>query len=409
MRCFILWGLLCAAALGCAATPPEQAEPPWLAEARARESAPLPQSPLAAKGAFRAKVPAKIVAAPRRDGETYLFALGIGSEAPIECWVHDQDLDLASSLVAFSDATFTSISEQFGEVELRRIEGVDAGALAGGAFLSVDWLYRIEKDGEGLIGQVKHLAVSKHGRTVYCQHNELGYEKTFRRVVEGLVRDLVFTGAPAGKPYYEEISVFSVRDMRVGVQHVALARDAEGDTRIDLRSFTLVPVDAETFQASDTYGVEFVRPDGTLINQTHVESVNGEIATHLDLVPDPEGGWTVSGTFQTKPIEAHIDAAKPLGSWLGEVLSVRREIKAKGVGGEVVLTRWMPEADPTRFLEERIAIRERVEGDRFRAELQLAGIEAEVLADRSGSAASGSVDLGHVEMRFERILAKGKL
>jgi hypothetical protein len=406
MQRSILWGMLCAAVIGCAST---SEEPAWLAEARAREAAPQKEREVAVKGAFRARVAAELLAAPRRDGETYLFSLGIGSEAPIDCWVHDEELDLASSLVAFSNSTFGAISEQFGEVELRRIEGVDAGALAGGAFLSVDWLYRIGGDGEARVGQIKHLAVTKNGHTLYCQHNELGYEQTFRRIVEGLVRSIAYAKGLARKPYYEEISVLAVRDMRVGVQHVSLARDEEGDTRIDLRSYTLFPVDAETFQTSDTFGVEFVRRDGTLINQGHVESVNGELATQLRLDPEAKGLWKVHGTFQQKPIEARIDASQPLGSWLGEVLAVRREIARKGVGGEVVMARWMPDADPTRILEERIAILEQVAGDRFRTAFEFAGIEAEVLADRSGSAASGSIDMGHIEMRFERIFAYGKL
>jgi hypothetical protein len=404
MRRFGVWGWLCAAALGCAST---QAEPPWLADARAREAAPQRERPIQAKGAFQGQVAAEVLQAPKRDGEAWYVSLGIGGDAPIDCWVHDSDLDLASSLVGFSKASFGAISEQIGEIGQRRIEQVDAGALAGGPFLSVDWLYRVGNDNQARLGEIKHLAVSKSGHTVYCQHNEIGYEKTFRKVVEGLVRGLVYAKS-APKPYYEEISVMKLHDMRVGVEHVALVQDEDGDTRIDLRSFDLIPVDAETFQASDSYGVEFVRRDGTLINQMHVESVNGELATQLKLDPE-KGGWRVHGTYQNKPLEARIDGAQRLGSWLGEVLSVRREIAKKGVGGEVVLARWVPDADPTRLLEERIAILEHVEGDRFRTALDLSGIEAEILADRSGSAASGSVDMGHVQMRFERIFALGKL
>lgn len=398
--------IVCAGVLAACATAPLE-EPPWMKEARAREAAPQKERAISAKGAFHGKAAAKIQMAPRRDGETWVFALDIGTEAPIECWAHDADLDLAASLVGFSESTFGAISKHFGEVGLRRIEGVDAGALAGAPFLAVDWLYRVGDGAEARIGQVKHLALSKHGHTLYCQHNELGYEVTFRRVVEGLARSLTYEKVPA-RPYYEEISVFSVHDMRVGVQHVALARDKDGDTRIDLRSYTLIPVDESTFQASDGYDVEFVRPDGSLINQAHVESVNGELATNLNLDPTDEG-WKVHGIFQTKPIEVQLDAAQPLGSWLGEVLTVRREIARKGVGGEVVLARWIPDADPTRALDERISILEKLAGDRFRTLLRVAEIEAEVVADRSGSAASGAVDLGHIQMRFERVFAHGKL
>ena len=405
MRRFGVWGWLCAAVLGCAST---QAEPPWLAAARAREAAPQKERQIQAKGAFKGEVAAEVLQAPKRDGESWYLSLGIGGDAPIDCWVHDSDLDLASSLVGFSKTSFGAISEQLGETRQRGIEKVDAGALAGGPFLAVEWIYRVGDGNQARLGEIKHLAVSKAGHTVYCQHNEVGYEKTFRSVVEGLVRGLVYAKSAAPKPYYEEISVMTLHDMRVGVEHVALVQDEDGDTRIDLRSFDLIPVDAETFQTSDSYGVEFVRRDGTLINQMHVESVNGELATQLKLDPE-KGGWRVHGTYQQKPLEARIDGAQRLGSWLGEVLSVRREIAKKGVGGEVVLARWVPDADPTRLLEERIAILEHVDGDRFRTALDLSGIEAEILADRSGSAASGSVDMGHIQMRFERIFALGKL
>jgi hypothetical protein len=405
MRRFSVWGPVCALALGCASAP---AEPPWLADARAREAAPQKERPIEAKGAFHGQVAAEVLQAPKRDGETWYVSLGIGGEAPIDCFVHDTDLDLASSLVGFSRASFDAIAEHFGEVGLRRVESVDAGAMAGGPFLSVEWLYRVGDGNQARLGEIKHLAVSKAGHTVYCQHNEIGYEKTFRRVVEGLVRGLVFAKSATLKPYYEEVSVMTLHDMRVGVEHVALVLDEDGDTRVDLRSFNLIPVDAETFQASDSYGVEFVRRDGTLINQKYVESANGKLATELDLTPE-SGGWRVHGTYQEKPLEARIDGAQRLGSWLGEVLSVRREIAKKGVGGEVVMAVWVPDADPTRLLEERISILEHVDGDRFRTALDLSGIEAEILADRSGSAASGSVEMGHIQMRFERVFALGKL
>lgn len=408
MRRFVPCALLLASALGCASGPQGQG-PAWLMEAREREAAPLPARDIEAEGVFHARAPAELLEAPRSEGPTHFFSLGIGSTAPLECWLHDSELDLANSLSAFSTATFDAISQQFGQVEQREVAGVDAGSLAGGAFLSVDWLYRIGEGDQARIGQIKHLAVSKDDHTLYCHHNELGYEQTFRRVIEELVRELEFEQAPRRRPYYEEISVFTVHDMRVGMEHVTLARDAEGDTRIDLRASMLVPVDASTLQTSDSYGVEFVRRDGSLINQAHAEVVNGELVTRLELDPELDGSWRAHGTFQTKPIDAHIDTPDPLGSWLGEVLSVRREIEQNGVGGEVVLVRWLPEADPTRFLEERIAIQGRGPNDQFRTTLSVAGVEAEALADRAGTAASGSFDMGHIQMRFERIFADGEL
>jgi hypothetical protein len=412
MRRTIVWLLLGCGALGCASavTLPDPAkEPDWLVEARARESVSMPETRVTAKGAFRTRVPATVVVPPRRDGESYQMSLGVGGDAPIDCWVHDGDLDLASSLSHFSGATFDAISQRLGKVEQRQIERVDAGVMAGGPYLAVDWLYRIGSGREARIGQVKHIALSKNGHAVYCHHNEVGYHATFRKVVETLARELAFGGEQPARPYYEEISVFAIQGRNVGVQHVALARDEQGDTRTDVRAFMLVPVDATTFQASDTYGVEFVRPDGTLINTVHVETTNGELSSHLELDPSADGSWQVTGTFQKKEISARIEGGEPVGSWLGDVLSVRRAIRAGRIGGEVVLVRWIPEADPTRLIEEKIAIREKVGKDRFKTEMSVAGLQAEVIADASGFSRSGSVDLGHIEMRFERIFANGSL
>lgn len=410
MRRWIVWAVLCLGALGCASAPPQApVEPDWLRAARAREAAPMKPAAVVAKGVFRTQVPARILQAPKRDGESHWVSLSIGGDAPIDCFVYDDDLDLASSLDAFSKASFEAIGQQLGKVDFQQIEAVDAGVLAGGAYLSVDWIYRVATK-EGLrIGQVKHLVVSKAGHSTYCQHNEVGYAKSFRRVVEELVRNLDFAAPDPQRPYYEEISVFTIQGKRVGVQHVGLTRDEAGDTRTDQRAYMLVPVDASHFQTSDVYGVEFVRPDGSLINMAHVESVNGELATRLDFDPDPEGGWKVHGTFQKKPLDVRIADGAPVGSWLGDVLSLRRAIAAGKMGAEIAMMRWVPDADPTKLVEWRTTLKQRVADDRFEADVSLAGIEGEMLADRAGFVRSGSVDLGHLEMRFERVFADGKL
>ena len=409
MRRWIVWAVLGCGVLGCASAPEAPVEPDWLRQARAREAAPIEPAAVVAKGVFRTRVPAKVLQAPKRDGEAHWISFGIGGDAPIDCFVYDEELDLASSLDAFSKASFEAIGQALGKVDMQQIESVDAGVLAGGAYLSVDWMYRVATK-EGLrIGQVKHLAVSKAGHAIYCQHNEVGYAKSFRGVVEELVRNLDFAAPDPKKPYYEEISIFSIQGKRVGVQHVGLTRDEAGDTRTDQRAFMLVPVDASHFQTSDVFGVEFVRPDGSLINMAHVESVNGELATRLDFDPDPEGGWKVHGTFQKKPLEARIASDAPVGSWLGDVLSLRRAIASGKLGAEIVMMRWVPDADPTKLVEGRTTLKERVADDRYKADVSLAGIEGEMLADRAGFARSGSVDLGHLEMRFERVFADGKL
>lgn len=405
-------GLACAAwvALTCASAPaPEPAEDS-LATLRTREAPPLPMVEIAAEdGSFRARAEGKAVFAPQREAEMHIFGIDIGSANPIACTVHQEELDLASALFAFSHSTFEATAARVGGIEQKRIAGVDAGTVGSSPFLAVEWLYGVRQEGTLRVGQIKHFVAWKGAGTLYCQHDEVGYSASFRRIVEGLLRELEIGAKPEQDPFYEEITRMSVGEMHIGVQRVALTRDADGDVRIDVRASLVVPADNGSLQTNDSYGVEFARPDGSLINQTHVEVENAELASHLELEPiDPEG-WTVRGTFQQKPLDTRLAPDRRMAiSWLGEALALRRAIESQGVGARVLLARWVPDADPTRLVEETISIRERVADDRFRSEVVIGGVQAEILADRSGSAAAGSMRMGFIEMHFERIFVAGQ-
>jgi hypothetical protein len=396
--------LAVACAIGCASIP----EPDWLQALRAREAEPLAQQPIQSSDRFfRARIPAKLVGSIERDGEAYKVSLDVGSEAPVDCWVYRDDVDLAAAISALSEATFAAISDQLGRVDLREVDRVDAGVIAESPFVAVDWMYRVQADGGPRIGLVKHLVASKGGRALYCHQNELGYAKTFRRIVDSLLESLEYAGPKRPKPYFSEASTMSVRGMRVGVEYTTLVRDADRDVRIDTRTALLLPVTSDTLQVSDTVGVEFARPDGTLINQVHVESTNGELVSRLALDPVP-GGWSVEGTFQGKPLSTRIEAATPASSWLGDAFALRETLAERGVGAEITLARWVPEADPTRLVDQRLSIVRPVDAERFAAKLAVAGLEADLVVDREGTIAAGSMDMGVAAVDFERVYTGGK-
>ena len=160
--CSIL--VLCIGLAGCAST---AFEPQWLSEARGRELELLPQQQIRSQDRFfRAMVPANLTAPIDRQEDAYHVRLDIGSEAAIDCWVYREGLDTASALAAFSDTTFEAISQTLGEVDYKRIQGVDAGAIGGSPFLSVDWLYRIGDGDSVQVGAVTHIAAQKGDQTV---------------------------------------------------------------------------------------------------------------------------------------------------------------------------------------------------------------------------------------------------
>jgi hypothetical protein len=284
---------------------------------------------------------------------------------------------------------------------------VDAGVIAGNPFVAVDWMYRVRTEQGLRAGQVKHLVASKEGRGLYCHHNEVGYTQTFRRIVGSLLESLEYRGPKRPEPYFSEVSTMSVRGRRVGVEYTTLVRDADRDVRIDTRTALLLPVTSDTLQVSDTIGIEFSRPDGTLINQVHVESANGELVSHLKLDPVP-GGWSVEGTFQGKPLSTRIEAEDAPSSWLGDAFALRETLAEKGSGAEITRARWVPEADPTRLVDQTLSIGRPVDPQRFAARLAVAGLEADLVVDREGSVTAGKMDMGVAAVDFERVYSGGK-
>jgi hypothetical protein len=397
--------LVCLIALsGCASF----SEPGWLQELRAREAEPLPlQRIQSADHFFRTQVPAKLAGPVQAQEGAYAFSLDAGTVAPVDCWVYRDGIDFAASLSGLSESTFGAISQHLGEVQARAVDAVDAGVIEGSPFLAIDWIYRIQTPGGPQVGQVKHLVASKGGRGLYCQHNELGYAQTFRRVVGGILASLEYRKPGRPEPYFSEVSTLSIRGMRVGVEHTTLTRDGARDTRIETRTSLLVPVTNDTLQGSDTFAIEFAHPDGALINQVHVESANGELVSHLELIPQAAGAWSVEGTFQGKPLSTRIQSSRAPVSWLGEALALRETLAQRGAGAELTTTRWVPDADPTRLLDGTLTVERQLGPEQFAAKLVTAGLEADLVVDRRGTIASGSMDMGAAAVDFERVYTGG--
>lgn len=406
MKRLICVTLLSLAVSACASDP---SMPQWLLDARAREAEPMRTSALrSADGFFRAKVPATQIGTIGNSGDAYLVQFDIGATAPMECFLYRKGLDPAASLAMIAAGTFEAIGASLGEVDFKTIDAVDAGAMGGSPYLYVSWLYRIKGEAGLQMGEVKHLTTQSGGRTLHCLHNELGYTQTFRRVAAALVQTVKYGRPLRARPYFTQVSTLTIGGQHVGFEQTTLTRDAEGDTRVDLRTSIALPVSSDTLRTSDSFGVEFADSEGRLINQVHVENLNGELVTNVALDPQADGSWRVSGTYETKEISAELRAERPPTSWLGEVFALRRTLAKQGVGSELSLIRWMPGADPEQLIDERLSIESQVEPDRYGARLRMADLEADLVVDAKGSITQGSVDFGFGHMAIERVYVGGR-
>ena len=399
-----LFGLSCLTAA-------QAAEPDWLVQARAREGQlGKPKNVKSTDGFFRAQVPAKIVGKIAPDDGTYLVRMDARAGSPIECVVLRQGQDLASFLVATSGHAYEMIAAAHGKVTAKAVERVDAGAIGSSPFLAVDWTHRLEAEGQTpAVGALKQLAASKNGHTIYCVHDEVGYAQTFRKLADALISSLAFDDAPKVRPYRSEISTLSLQGMRVAVDEVTYTKDADGDTQVQHTSAMLVPVDGQTLSASDELMIQWVRPDGSLINAMQIESENGQIATQLKLDPRDDGSWAVSGTFKSKPLSAEVPPSEP-STMLSDVILLRSKLAERNpVGSVMKVQTWLPGVDPSKLLAQELKVLRAIDDDKFVAKLEMGGIVADLVVERDGSTLAGKLTMGPMKMEIERVFADGAI
>ncbi len=331
----------------------------WLNKLLEREVEPLPLIDVAdGQGFFKAQVPAELIEPVSLvEGARHLMLdFGAGKENLAECYVYSDDLDLAGSLLSFSAGVFDAIGAQYGEVELKAVLDVTAGALQGAPYLGMDWLYRCKTENGPVAGQAKHLIASKNRRAIYCQSSSVGYGKAFFGLFQSLVESLEY-GKPLPQPYYQEVSVASLGEHVLGVSHQAHRIDADGDVEIVEKLSMLVPKsDGQTFQAEDSVSMEHSTVQGDLIGQVEVEAADGQVVSHLNLSRFESGAWAVKGAFRGKHFDTILSKAPVLRSAYGRRLDFQAFFPSAKVGGVFTREVWMPEVDPVRISETQVTV-----------------------------------------------------
>ncbi len=387
-------------------------DPNWLDKLLAREAEPLEERPLASDdGRFKTRVAAEILAPPALLAGDYYVSLNVGGSSPMECWIYPEGHDMAASQRTLSETVFGFIASTQGEIETKMIQRIDAGVFgahpsAGHPYLALDWLYRVETPQGSRAGQVKLLAAFKGKASAHCFHAQAGYGKTFERVFRGLIGGLEISGA-TGDPYYQEVLVTGMSGRRLGFTRQWLELDEAGNTKIERLTSLLMPAGQETLRASDTFSMQHSWPDGRLIKEFEIASVDGELTTQLKLDPAADGAWRVSGTYESRDYERSIEPWE-VSSLLGEMLQLRRFLAGAKAGDRTSFWTWSADADPSTLMEVVVVVEERT-ADGVAAHLDLGPSEVDAILDGNGSVKSGAIDLGAYSLDLQRVYVEGAL
>lgn len=384
-------------------------EPAWLTEARAREGKLIkPVTIKSSDGAFQAQVPAKLTSGKIEKGESgYYLAFDIGSSSPLECILDPDGIDMASTLGSVDKTLFPEFEKHQGKIDRKIVQSTDAGAIAGNPFLSVKWLYSAD-DGKGKrVGGLNHLAASTRAFGIHCFNSDLGFEKTFRQVITALLESLRVKDI-GSKPYYSEIAIAELRGKRIGVTSTVMIRDKDQDTELTTTTAMVSMTADGLLRGRDIYSIAWLAQDGALINAAHITSDNGEIDGNLKLRRDDDEQWQVTGTFKQKPIDAKLPAAATPESAIEQTHKLRKYF-ADGApeGTKFDSTRWLPSADPTRFVSVVTTIGKTV-GDRIDVHENESGVDIDYVAEKpTANFVSGVMEMGPTSMEITRIFVQG--
>lgn len=383
------------------------ASPAWLQEAMAKESRKLRSSKIAVgDGFFSSRLAGKSLAGPQAiDGGWYISS-DIDTPSPLECWVFSTTIDPATMAANIANVTMQASAQAHGQLGNQSIHYVDAGSYDNAPYLALEWLYTVGEAPKALAGLAKVRVATLNGVTLACAHNFLGYRETFAKAFEEFLRKADVSNGERSHDY-EEVLVHKIGEQPVGVSHSTITRDAEGDLEILIVESSLIPVNGSTLSTSDTWHSSFSRADGSLINQISAKSENGALTMQLSLDPLEDGSWLVSGTFQGKEISEEIaEPARPI-SEVGQMYAVR-DLVADDSRSNVTLDVWVPDADPTRFLEASVAMVSG-KGKELDGTLMLGPLAIAATFDKSGSLLNGRMQAGQVEMVLERVWVDGAL
>jgi hypothetical protein len=383
-------------------------EPQWLLDARVREGQLIePHVVTSADKHISFSVPVALSGELKEDKDSYEALFTLGPQAAADCEILNADIDVAALLRETARTTFSDVIEKAqGKIEKRVVEHIDAGVAGATPYLGVVWLYRVN-DGKGAkLGALRQYAATRSGHGIYCALNDLGYAKTFENVVHALIESLE-TKDDEEAPYFSEISVATVRDMRIGYSALTMHRDKDGDTKCVDTTVLLTTMGSEALQSRDSVYVEWIKPDGALINGKRVVSNNGEVEMNLALKPGDGGTWRVEGKFKGKDVKETIPGGVP-STWLSQTNLLRTMLaKEKQIGAEASESEWLG-ADPGRFTDMSVKVLAAVDANTYSVRETTGNSSVDLVVDRAtGQATHGITQLGPAEIRFDRIYVQG--
>jgi hypothetical protein len=328
-----------------------------LTKAMDRELSPLPARPFKTLAGVEGTVEGAAAPTVKAEGDAEEVEVSLGTGQALSCTIFPVRLDAAAAVWRYAEQAKRSVT-------VTAATPVGAAVVAGSPVVFAILVYRVDGPKGPLVGMAKLGVYAHDAHSLLCVHDELGYGKSFERIVKGLAGSLRggVDDARAGARF-AEVELMRIGELAIGVsERVVWDREGGGHV-VKQRASQLLPRGGADLYALDSTSEEVVDAKDLLEQGVYSHAANGEIDAAMQLTRAQDGvtyryegekdGKRLEGTFATKAglstdlwfarrLQAKAPPAKP------ELRHEAYSLEASPVAALPVVYRLDPAAGPRR-------------------------------------------------------------
>jgi hypothetical protein len=306
-----------------------------------REATDLAEVAVTGRG-FGARVLAKTEPSVADEGALSKLILPIGTQAPVHCFVYENDPDPGSAI----SAVIGSITK---ELELNRVLAGPVEVVRESPVATLAGFYTTTTPKGRALGQLKIAFHSRLGGSSMCLHDELGYERTFQRVARSLFESLD-RGPELVTPTYVEISAAEVNGRPAGYERLLVLPEKNGERQLIATGLALLISEPNLLVTQDYAALTLVDVHNRIVNGRFTEAKNGNLTLDVSLRRGPGKSYQYGGNHAGKALSGEIsaedDRGLPSPLWTQGELAQRL---AKGGAFEFWIQQYRPSEDATKL------------------------------------------------------------
>jgi hypothetical protein len=364
----------------------------------ARELSPLPRRAFKTRSGVEGTVEGAALPVVKGEGDAEEVEVSLGTGQSVSCTVFPSRLDPAASVWRYAEQAAKSVT-------LVAATPVGAAVVEGSPVLFAILVYRVDSAKGPLVGMAKLGIYAHDAHSLLCVHDELGYGKSFERIVKGLAGSLR-GGAKdeRAKARFAEVELMRVGELAIGFSE-RVVWDREGGGRVmKQRSSQLVPRGGADLLATEGTSEETVDAKDLLVKGVFVHGENGEVGATMQLTRDRDG---TTYRYEGEKDGKRLEGTFPTTAGLSTDLWFARRLRAKAPAprGELRHEAYSLEASPVAPLP--VVYRLEPAAGPRRVALELGPIRLGGELDADGLVRLAEISLGSGKLVVERAWSRG--